>query len=199
MVARQTLPASSSEAHQAHADLPCTLPSLSFQQVTLIKSCNPCVLITIRIAGGGWGPLLFACSHCCKFAPLFSISCRMLLPQPLSFHAFASLPGDGIPPRYADLKFYLNCGSARSFAQGRGDGLSSRVSNFDFRVSSPSARPVTRNEAPIRPAQGCPVNSEQAWDITRKKDLNSPPLFPPETKSDVLSETRKYVGQKKTG
>ena len=31
----------------------------------------------------------------CKFAPLFSITCRMLLPQPLSFQAFALLPGGG--------------------------------------------------------------------------------------------------------
>src|SRR5690242_939255 len=34
----------------------------------------------------------------CKFAPLFSITSRMLLPQPLSFHAFASLPGGGYTP-----------------------------------------------------------------------------------------------------
>src|SRR5947207_10874479 len=31
----------------------------------------------------------------CKFAPLFSSSCRMLLPQPFSFHAFAWLPAGG--------------------------------------------------------------------------------------------------------
>ena len=34
-----------------------------------------------------------ACNRRCKIAPLFSTSCRMLLPQPLSFHAFALLPG----------------------------------------------------------------------------------------------------------
>jgi hypothetical protein len=33
------------------------------------------------------------CSAACKFAPLFSPTCRSLLPQPLSFHAFALLPG----------------------------------------------------------------------------------------------------------
>ncbi len=32
-------------------------------------------------------------AHPCKFAPLFSISSKMLPPQPFSFHAFASLPG----------------------------------------------------------------------------------------------------------
>src|SRR6184192_1509386 len=31
----------------------------------------------------------------CKFAPLFSSSCRMLPPQPFSFHVFAWLPGGG--------------------------------------------------------------------------------------------------------
>src|SRR5438094_843592 len=38
-------------------------------------------------------PSSLACD--CKFAPLFSSSCRMLPPQPFSFHAFAWLPGGG--------------------------------------------------------------------------------------------------------
>ena len=55
---RRALSASSPETHPAHADLPCALPFLSFQQLPTVKICNPCVLITIRIAGGGWGPPL---------------------------------------------------------------------------------------------------------------------------------------------
>src|SRR5262245_57267329 len=35
------------------------------------------------------------CTFYCKLDPLFSISCRMPLPQPLSFHIFALLPGVG--------------------------------------------------------------------------------------------------------
>src|SRR5690348_80142 len=35
----------------------------------------------------------------CKFAPLFSITSRMVLSQSFSFHAFALLPGDGWVPR----------------------------------------------------------------------------------------------------
>ena len=34
----------------------------------------------------------------CKFAPLFSMTSRIPLSQPFSFHDFASLPGVGIPP-----------------------------------------------------------------------------------------------------
>ena len=68
------------------------LPSLSFQQVTTIKFCNPFVLITIQNAAGAWGlrpcfastaanlhlcfqslprcssrnPFLFIHLHCCR-------------------------------------------------------------------------------------------------------------------------------------
>src|SRR5213080_1754466 len=38
-------------------------------------------------------PLPGSLARGCKFAPLFSSSCRMLPPQPFSFHAFAWLPG----------------------------------------------------------------------------------------------------------
>jgi len=41
-----------------------------------------------------------ACGLPCKFASLFSTTSRMPLPQPLSFHAFASLPGGGHPSRF---------------------------------------------------------------------------------------------------
>lgn len=34
----------------------------------------------------------------CKFAPLLSTTCKMLLPQPLFFQAFALLPGGGMGP-----------------------------------------------------------------------------------------------------
>ena len=40
-------------------------------------------------------PLPSSLARGCKFAPLFSSSCRMLRPQPFSFHAFAWLPGGG--------------------------------------------------------------------------------------------------------
>ena len=46
---------------------------------------------------GGQGSLPLTCVPLCKFAPLFSIASRMPLPQPFSFHAFALLPGVGIP------------------------------------------------------------------------------------------------------
>jgi hypothetical protein len=58
MLARHSLPPSSPETHPIHAHLPCTLPSLSFQQVTTVKFCNSLVLKTIQNAGGGWGPPL---------------------------------------------------------------------------------------------------------------------------------------------
>src|SRR5690242_10450220 len=44
----------------------------------------------------------------CKFAPLFSINCRMLLPQPISFQAFALLPGGGYTPPSVPFKLYFN-------------------------------------------------------------------------------------------
>src|SRR5947208_16962393 len=40
-------------------------------------------------------PLPSSLARGCKFAPLFSSSCRMLPPQPFSFHALALLPGSG--------------------------------------------------------------------------------------------------------
>src|SRR5207237_8554335 len=40
-------------------------------------------------------PLPGSLARGCKFAPLFSSSCRMLPPQPFSFHALAWLPGGG--------------------------------------------------------------------------------------------------------
>src|SRR5213082_2079999 len=40
-------------------------------------------------------PLPSSLARGCKFAPLFSSSCRMLPPQPFSFHVFAWLPGGG--------------------------------------------------------------------------------------------------------
>src|SRR5438874_2530655 len=40
-------------------------------------------------------PLPSSLARGCKFAPLFSSSCRMLPPQPFSFHAFACSPGGG--------------------------------------------------------------------------------------------------------
>src|SRR5690242_18522894 len=40
-----------------------------------------------------------SCNHCCKSAPLFSITSKMPLSQPFFFHAFALLPGGGIPSR----------------------------------------------------------------------------------------------------
>src|SRR5690242_10141238 len=45
----------------------------------------------------------------CKFCPLFSITCRMLLSQPFSFQAFALLPGGGcrVPVTVRSLKFHL--------------------------------------------------------------------------------------------
>jgi hypothetical protein len=44
----------------------------------------------------------------CKFAPLFSINCRMLRAQPLSFQAFALLPGGGYTPPSVPFKFYFS-------------------------------------------------------------------------------------------
>ena len=44
----------------------------------------------------------------CKFAPLFSTTSTMPLPQPLSFQSFASLPGGGMGPFPIFLKLYLN-------------------------------------------------------------------------------------------
>src|SRR5205823_76743 len=40
-------------------------------------------------------PLPSSLAHGCKFAPLFSSSCRMLPPQPFSFHVFACCRGVG--------------------------------------------------------------------------------------------------------
>jgi hypothetical protein len=77
------------------------LPCLDIQSVTTIKFCNHFILLTIRIAAGGSTPLMTAFKkhlkspikkHLksrvvlrCKFTPLFSITSRMLLPQPFPF------------------------------------------------------------------------------------------------------------------
>jgi hypothetical protein len=39
------------------------------------------------------GVVPLVAAHLCKFGPLFSISSKMLRPQPFCFHAFALLPG----------------------------------------------------------------------------------------------------------
>ena len=63
-----------------------------------MRSCKSCVCHTCDpLPRPQSHPLLFqfvAAPHC-KFAPLFSSSCRMLPPQPFSFHVFAWLPGGG--------------------------------------------------------------------------------------------------------
>ena len=87
-----------------------------FQQLITIKFCSPFVLITIQFAGGWQGSSPFACVPLCKFAPLFSITSRMPLPQPLSFQAFASLPGVSIPLQQKDSK---PCTSTRYLHKGR--------------------------------------------------------------------------------
>lgn len=78
--------------------LPCPLGILCFQSLPTIKFSNHFLLITIRIAGGGRTPLTLSCNDRCKFAPLFSITSRMLLSQPLSLQTFALLPGGGTYP-----------------------------------------------------------------------------------------------------
>ena len=47
------------------------------------------------------------CNHHCKFAPLFSTTSRMLPPQPLSFQAFALLPGGGMGRLPIFFKYYF--------------------------------------------------------------------------------------------
>jgi hypothetical protein len=79
-----------------HSAFTANCPSC-FQSFTTIKFCNYFVLITIRIAPGVRTPLTLSRSDSCKFAPLFSITSRMLLSQPLSLQAFALLPGGSIP------------------------------------------------------------------------------------------------------
>ena len=49
------------------------------------------------------------CAKRCKFAPLFSTTSKMLLPQPPFFHAFALLPGGGIPPHPRNPRHLTNC------------------------------------------------------------------------------------------
>ena len=66
---------------------------------------------------GEEGVISFRAAHArdswsCKFGPLLSTTSTMLLPQPLSLHAFALLPGGGLPPvrtREVSLKYYFNC------------------------------------------------------------------------------------------
>lgn len=53
-------------------------------------------------------PTTLACNERCKFAPLFSIISKMLLPQPLSFQAFAWLPGGAMGYLSTTFKHYLN-------------------------------------------------------------------------------------------
>src|SRR5438046_8930042 len=54
---------------------------------SLSSSASPPSLVTSH------SPLPSSLARGCKFAPLFSSSCRMLPPQPFSFHVFAWLPG----------------------------------------------------------------------------------------------------------
>lgn len=95
MLARHALPASSPEPRPAHADLSCTLPALSFQRVTTVNFSNPCVLITIQKAGGGWdAPRPFS------FFDFPSSSFPYILPSSVSsnvffFKLFQKLPGYG--------------------------------------------------------------------------------------------------------
>ena len=50
----------------------------------------------------GWCTLSTVVARSCKFAPLFSITYRMPLPQRLYFHGFALLPGGGwVPPAHS--------------------------------------------------------------------------------------------------
>ena len=51
-----------------------------------------------RSPNSGCARATLACCKNCKFAPLFSTTYKMLLPQPLSLQSFALLPGGGMAP-----------------------------------------------------------------------------------------------------
>ena len=102
--------------------LPYPLLPLCFQSLPTIKFCNSLVLTTIRIAGGVGTPPALSCNDCCRFASLFSITSKMLLPQLFCFQLFALLPGGGwVPPsvhvRSVRSRFTCKPGSGSALAE----------------------------------------------------------------------------------
>src|SRR5438874_10483274 len=76
-----------------------TLPKTPSRKSCVCHTCDPLHPFSISSPAPlpslatSHSPLPRPLARGCKFAPLFSSSCRMLLPQPFSFHAFAWLPG----------------------------------------------------------------------------------------------------------
>src|SRR5213080_1640038 len=100
-------------------------------------------------------PLPGSLARGCKFAPLFSSSCRMLPPQPFSFHAFAWLPGgwQGASPEACsrNVLFQESLHSLATFVPricvsqhpNLGSGRRSRVRGLSY------FPPVTSHESPV--------------------------------------------------
>src|SRR5438874_7491762 len=87
-------------------------------------TCNPFAINRFRIlfhVTGGRGTLGSALCclplhSSCKFAALFSISCKMPLQQLFSFHTFALLPGGGWGVGTAQVKVLLELEQRRPAA-----------------------------------------------------------------------------------
>ena len=115
MLARRALPASSPETRPAHARLSRTLPALSFQRVTTVKFCNPCVLITIQNAGGGYTPPILHLKYYFKSLYCFPVSG---LPAASTGTVRISAPS-------ASLRYPFPCSSLAtrlSFTRSRAEG-----------------------------------------------------------------------------
>src|SRR5207248_3326178 len=123
-------------------------------------------------------PLPSSLARGCKFAPLFSSSCRMLRPQPFSFHAFAWLPGGaggGKPRRHAPVRtmfsFKNPCTvSPPSFPASAFPNIPNLASGRRSRV---------RSETPTLSAGFSYSHSHQSR-ITRHSPLATSPVTPVE-------------------
>ena len=91
-------------------------------------------------------PLPSSLARGCKFAPLFSSSCRMLPPQPFSFHAFAWLPGvaGGKHRRPAPVRTMFSFKNPRTVSPPSFPA-SGAAAHGDSRISHQS--PVTNHQA----------------------------------------------------
>ena len=98
----------------------------------------------------------------CKFAPLFSTTSRMLLPQPFSFQTFALLPGGVYPMTQRHLKFYFNSpprSSTLGVAPPEDSSASFRPFTANRKLPTSSSRPTACEQCSPSTGHGTRITS----------------------------------------